>query len=306
MKGLDRFFLSVIVLGAALLLSPAACFAIIPTSLSSLSSKDTWNLKTSRHLSSNNMQHQTSDDSSAYSLYTALRNISVDEPILGKAVHTALDVLDNALRLYGPENVYSSFNGGKDAVVIMHLLRASVAKYCRDTGESHSPLLVYFAVVDEFPEVLSYIEETERDFHLNVMRSNSSIVKGLSSIIEERRLSHQGGGWPQHLAFVLGTRQGDPNCGEQVTLHLMVFYMRYISHCIHVLCIVFLQPFLLLDASLHAGQPHYRVELRPGLALPPVLQPLLLLSLRPGIHFLRTNDRYASQSRPAQKPPLCM
>ena len=129
----------------------------------------------------------------------------------GKAVHSALDVLDDALRLYGPQHIYSSFNGGKDAVVIMHLLRASIAKYSKDRKEAHRPQLVYFAVSDEFPEVLEFIEQSEREFGIEVLRSNSSIGKGLAEIIESRRSE----GSSHHLAFVLGTRQGDPNCGDQ-------------------------------------------------------------------------------------------
>jgi FAD synthetase len=131
--------------------------------------------------------------------------------VIGSAVHTALDVLDDALRLYGPEQVYSSYNGGKDAVVIMHLLRASVAKYSSDKGEAHRPMLVYFAVSDEFPEVLEFIAESEDQYGVEVRRSNSSIVKGLAEIIESKALA----GSSSHLAFVLGTRRGDPNCGDQ-------------------------------------------------------------------------------------------
>jgi 3'-phosphoadenosine 5'-phosphosulfate sulfotransferase (PAPS reductase)/FAD synthetase len=149
----------------------------------------------------------------AYELYLALRNTSATDPKLGTAIHSALDVLDNTLRLYGPDNVYSSYNGGKDAVVIMHLLRASVAKYSKETGVTHSPLLVYFAVNDEFPEVINYIEETEELYGLRVQRSNSSIIKGLNEIIQAKK--ETGGDHQQHLAFVLGTRKGDPNCGDQ-------------------------------------------------------------------------------------------
>lgn len=124
-------------------------------------------------------------------------------------MHTALDVLDDALRLYGPRHIYSSFNGGKDAVVIMHLLRASTAKFSKDRKESHRPQLVYFAVSDEFPEVLDFIAQSEREYGVEVLRSKSSIGKGLAEIIESR------GSEGSHLAFVLGTRQGDPNCGDQ-------------------------------------------------------------------------------------------
>lgn len=39
----------------------------------------------------------------------------------------AMEVLEGALRLYKPEEIAMSFNGGKDATVLLHLLRAAVA-----------------------------------------------------------------------------------------------------------------------------------------------------------------------------------
>lgn len=145
---------------------------------------------------------------SAYELYSRMRALNATDTNLGKVVHSALDVLEQAIRLYGPQNVYSSFNGGKDAVVIMHLLRATLSKYSHDKNTPYQPILVYFAIADEFPEVLQFIQETEMSYNLNVQRSNSSIMKGLGEIIESK---HAG----QHLAFFLGTRVGDPNCGDQ-------------------------------------------------------------------------------------------
>ena len=52
-----------------------------------------------------------------------------DDPSLAPVVHGALDVLDGALRVFGPSRVFASFNGGKDAVVILHLLRAAITKF---------------------------------------------------------------------------------------------------------------------------------------------------------------------------------
>lgn len=145
---------------------------------------------------------------SAFALYSRMRALNASDAGLGKVVHSALDILEQAVRLYGPQNVFSSFNGGKDAVVIMHLLRAVISKYSHDENTHHHPILVYFAVSDEFPEVLQFIQETEKEYNLHLQRSNSSIMKGLADIIASKHSD-------QHLAFVLGTRVGDPNCGGQ-------------------------------------------------------------------------------------------
>jgi hypothetical protein len=58
---------------------------------------------------------------SALSLYKSLQ--AYNETNIGRIARHALSVISDSLRLYGPNNVYSSFNGGKDAVVVMHLFR---------------------------------------------------------------------------------------------------------------------------------------------------------------------------------------
>lgn len=42
-------------------------------------------------------------------------------PAVRKAMHKSLGILGDSIRLFGPDCVYASFNGGKDAVVILHL-----------------------------------------------------------------------------------------------------------------------------------------------------------------------------------------
>lgn len=140
--------------------------------------------------------------------YHALRACK-DQYICGH-LNKALDTLSDAVRLFGPKYVFSSYNGGKDADVIMHLLRAIYAKYSHDTGSTCIPDLVYFENDDEFPEVIEHIENSKKLFDLNIVAYKTGIVQGLREHIESSKS-------PAHCAFVLGTRKGDPNCGEQET-----------------------------------------------------------------------------------------
>lgn len=98
--------------------------------------------------------------------YHALRNCK--DTYIAKHIDTALDVLTDAVRLYGVNNLLSSYNGGKDADVVMHLLRAVAAKYESDTGARYNPKLVYFAIEDEFPEVIQHLEFTKDLYNLDI------------------------------------------------------------------------------------------------------------------------------------------
>mmetsp|Transcript_21013 Transcript_21013/g.29337 ORF Transcript_21013/g.29337 Transcript_21013/m.29337 type:complete len:211 (+) Transcript_21013:109-741(+) len=68
-----------------------------------------------------------------YKLYKQLA--FCDDATIAGAISRSLDIMLQAFRLYGPEGVIVSFNGGKDAVVVMHLARAALAKYKRDRAK---------------------------------------------------------------------------------------------------------------------------------------------------------------------------
>jgi FAD synthetase len=157
--------------------------------------------------------------------YETLR--SCNDSYLSSCLNQALDALCDSLRLYGPENVLSSYNGGKDAEVIMHLLRAVCAKYSKDHHCHCLPKLVYFAIDDEFVEVIDHIDAVEQRYPLELTRYNCGIVEvnksivyiWVSILINWLTILHKQGLQqhitgrknPSHPAFVLGTRKGDPN-----------------------------------------------------------------------------------------------
>ena len=107
--------------------------------------------------------------------------------------------------------VIGSYNGGKDAVVIMHLMRAAHASYHKNfTGDPPTkPKVVYFDSKDEFPEVLSLLHQTIDAYDLQMIAFDQSysFSEGLETIVTAKK--------PSQMAFVLGTRKDDPNAGSQ-------------------------------------------------------------------------------------------
>ena len=128
----------------------------------------------------------------------------MDSP-LGHALKRGITVCRDALRLYGPDRVVASFNGGKDAVVILHLMRAALAAHNEVTGGSSRMRIIFFEVADEFPEVEAFVHDSIARHDLVGMRYQVGFADGLRQCIEEHGSQ----------AFVLGTREDDPNAKGQ-------------------------------------------------------------------------------------------
>jgi FAD synthetase len=150
---------------------------------------------------------------------------------MNPGIKAALNTLDHAYRLYGPHSVICSFNGGKDAVVILHLLRAAHAKYYKSTGESPiRPRVVYFDHQDEFPEIMSFLQESVDIYDLDMVAFEKGVkfANGLEILVENNYLPGSSITFP--MAFVLGTRSSDPNAHGQdhfaPSSHWMPPFMR--------------------------------------------------------------------------------
>jgi len=166
----------------------------------------------------------------------------------------ALETLHQSYRLYGPQSVVGSYNGGKDAVAILHLMRAAYAAYLRDEAEEDivsppsdddtiplsaadnvpeeaiRPRVTYFEHEDEFPEVVELLHATVDQFDLNMVAFEKGIKfsDGLRLIVDTNFVvdddlldnTYEEGRQrrrPYPMAFVLGTRSSDPNAGTQQT-----------------------------------------------------------------------------------------
>ena len=173
----------------------------------------------------------------ALQLYDKFMNCT--DSYVAPGIKDALNCLDHAYRLYGPHSVICSFNGGKDAVVIFQLMRAAHANHYRqliDGGKDDPafsivrPRALYFEHKDEFPEVLSYLHDCVCGYDLDMIAFARGIKfnQGLEVLVHNNIPPQSSVPFP--MAFVLGTRQGDPNAGDQghfaPSSHYMPPFMR--------------------------------------------------------------------------------
>ncbi|KAL3942890.1 MAG: hypothetical protein SGBAC_003013 [Bacillariaceae sp.] len=159
------------------------------------------------------------------------RFMSCSDSYMNSEIKDALNTLDHAFRLYGQHSVICSFNGGKDAVVILHLVRAAHAHHCNVTGQPPKrPRVVYFDHKDEFPEVQIFLQEAVDLYDLDMLAFEKGVKfsDGLKVLVDENILP--GCNTQSPMGFVLGTRSSDPNAGGQdrfaPSSHWMPPFMR--------------------------------------------------------------------------------
>ena len=103
----------------------------------------------------------------------------------------------------------------------MSLHRAAHANYFRKLQQAGAgnpnaiptaPRVCFFDNPDEFDEITALLKQTVSEFDLDMMcLTNCDFAKGLQALIEAG--APEGG--KNNMAFILGTRVGDPNCKDQ-------------------------------------------------------------------------------------------
>lgn len=111
-------------------------------------------------------------------------------------------VIRSALERYSLKDLALSFNGGKDSVVLLELIRLSVQEEYSE-NDPFPITAVYFQTPDPFPEVNSLVEELVERYGLKLIVVEAKDIKyGLEQLRKE---------WPDIKALIVGTRRTDPH-----------------------------------------------------------------------------------------------
>jgi FAD synthetase len=120
---------------------------------------------------------------------------------LNQYLKRSIQVIQDSVRLYGPEAIAISFNGGKDATVSLHLLRYVLSKQNLLHTLSHQLPVIYFDDSREFPEMVNFLNKTREEFGLAYTVFNCSFKEGVRDLVETRGIK----------AIIMGVRYGDPS-----------------------------------------------------------------------------------------------
>ncbi|SBT34177.1 FAD synthetase, putative [Plasmodium ovale wallikeri] len=153
---------------------------------------------------------------------------------LSEDIMAAIDHIYDIFRLC-KENVFLSFNGGKDAVVIFHLFRCAYAKYLHDVkGKRKKPKLIYFKdELNEFPEVYQFLNEYVYMYDFNICVIKGTWKTSITNFIENFQKQHHVSRADQPdvsqinhclfaptIAFINGTRYHDTYCEKIQILNI--------------------------------------------------------------------------------------
>eukprot|EP00039_Didymoeca_costata_P010476 m.141151 g.141151 ORF g.141151 m.141151 type:complete len:200 (+) comp14840_c0_seq1:111-710(+) len=116
----------------------------------------------------------------------------------------AKDVIRRVVGLLDAERCCVSFNGGKDATVVFHLIREALP-------ESYKSITyAYFSQRNEFPEIMEFLDEVAKKYNIKIEKFEGGLKKGLEQLNNERKIR----------GIFLGTRTTDPRAGIGATLEL--------------------------------------------------------------------------------------
>lgn len=111
---------------------------------------------------------------------------------INKLIYSATKIYKNK---YKANEVFLSFNGGKDCTVVLHL----AITFSRLRG--FDPPLCLYVTGDAFPEVDEFVLNATSNYGLNLVRKHGPIKQALAVMLEENS---------NLKACLLGTRKADP------------------------------------------------------------------------------------------------
>lgn len=138
-------------------------------------------------------------------------------------VKHALELVEKCISDFGPGNCAMSFNGGKDCIVVFHLLRAAMAHHASiqeapslSISSPSSPIqsappsstslstctFFYLRIYDEFPEVVEFMKQTEAKYKFTYDTiQGPSYKEALFKLVDK---------YPTVKCVFMGQRKGDP------------------------------------------------------------------------------------------------
>ncbi|ETS82921.1 hypothetical protein PFICI_04797 [Pestalotiopsis fici W106-1] len=137
-----------------------------------------------------------------------------------KQVRVAKGVIDDALKRYRPDELALSYNGGKDCLVLLILILASLPDHFPPPSKPAPPLsscgiaslpvllqAIYIRPKSPFAEVDEFVAQTSKEYHLDLATSDKPMKQALADYLQEMF---------EVKAVFVGTRRTDPHGADLI------------------------------------------------------------------------------------------
>jgi len=136
----------------------------------------------------------------------AFLKIIEDAKKVGKEhLRHSLKLIEQQLLVHGPDGVALSFNGGKDCTVLLYLIITALISVYGTPDRIQEVLIIYFEQGTEFPDVLSFMEEVKKRFHLKIEDLKGNYKEGLLRVLKD---------FPKIKSIFMGQRRIDPGMSD--------------------------------------------------------------------------------------------
>lgn len=131
---------------------------------------------------------------------------STSPPSTSSHIDKSIEIIIDAIRIFGPSSLVISFNGGKDACVILYLLMAALKKKGCLGNLGKELKIIYFEHQLEFKEVYEFLSDIRRKVGADFVefKSGKNFKDGMQELVDVHNVK----------AVIMGTREGDPYTQE--------------------------------------------------------------------------------------------
>lgn len=120
-----------------------------------------------------------------------------------------MQILKKTFNDYTEEELFISFNGGKDCTVLLHLVISLL--------NNEKPLHCLYVQPDEpFDEIEEFIKSCEKEYHIKIDKIRGKIKNVLEKVCGEN---------PSLKACIMGSRRTDPYCSNLKDFHVSKMWL---------------------------------------------------------------------------------
>lgn len=141
-----------------------------------------------------NMTNYKNTDSTNSNNSQTISNCAINAKII-----QVFEIFHKLFQNYSPNEVFVSFNGGKDCTVVLDLLNQYLKR--NDSLQNCVISVLYIRLKNPFQEVEDFVEQCKQNYQVEMIEQEGNIKPVLEIVCNER---------PQLKAVLMGLRRTDP------------------------------------------------------------------------------------------------